>query len=89
MLTLADLFFREQADQDDREIEKLHQAAVQGDLRKKKRNHGVGMDDSDDNSDDDEKNRRIRRGMHKKPRVDRNNIKDLGRCHLAPNHKFL
>lgn len=80
--------FREHADQDDREIEKLHQAAIQGDLRKKKRNHGVGLDESDDNSDDEEKNRRIRRGMNKKPKIDRDNIRDLGQCYWTPDHKL-
>ena len=70
--------FREHAGQDDLEIEKLHQAAIQGELRRKKRHHGVGMDDSDDESGEDERNRRIRRGMHKKPKIDRDNIKDLG-----------
>jgi mediator of replication checkpoint protein 1 len=80
--------FREHADQDDREIQKLHQAAIQGDLRKKKRNHGVGLDDSDDDSDDEEKNRRIRRGMNKKPKIDRDNIRDLGQCYLTLGHKF-
>lgn len=70
--------FREHIEEDDLEIEKLHQAAIQGELRRKKRHHGVGMDDSDDESDEDERNRRIRRGMHKKPKIDRDNIKDLG-----------
>lgn len=73
---------REQEEQDDREIEKLHQAAIQGELRKKKRHHGVGMNDSDDDSDEDDENRRIRRGMHKRQKIDRDNIKELGLCRV-------
>lgn len=69
---------REQAEADDAEIEKLHQAAVQGELRKKRRNNALGLDDSDDDSDEDEKNKRIRRKMHKKQKIDRDNIKELG-----------
>jgi hypothetical protein len=26
--------------------------------------------------------------MHKKPKIDRDNIKDLGQCRETPNHKF-
>jgi len=51
---------------------------VQGELRKKRRNRGIGMEDSGDDSDEDEANRRIRRGMHKKQKIDRDNIKELG-----------
>lgn len=60
----------------------MHQAAVHGELRKKKRNHGVGMDDSDDDSDEDERNRRIRRGMNKKQKIDRDDINALGKYRL-------
>ncbi|KAF8076056.1 MRC1-like domain-containing protein [Lyophyllum atratum] len=70
--------YKEQEDLDDLELEKLHQAAVQGQLRKRRRNRGFGMEDSDDDSDEDEANRRIRRGMHKKQKIDRDNIKELG-----------
>lgn len=71
-------FNREQEDEQDKEIEKLHQAAIQGELRRKKRHRGVGMNDSDDDSDEDEKNRRIRRQMNKRRKIDRANIKALG-----------
>ncbi|KAG5654679.1 hypothetical protein H0H81_009928 [Sphagnurus paluster] len=69
--------FKEQAEADDRELEKLHQAAIQGELRKKRRNRGVDMEDSDEDSED-EANKRIRRNMHKKQKIDRDNIKELG-----------
>jgi mediator of replication checkpoint protein 1 len=51
---------------------------VRGELRRKKRHHGVGMDDSEDESDDEEQRaRRARRAM-KKARVDRDDVKALG-----------
>ncbi|KAF8665746.1 hypothetical protein AX16_000194 [Volvariella volvacea WC 439] len=70
--------FKEQEEQEDQEIEKLHQAAVHGELRRKRRNNGLGLDDSDDDSDEDERNRRIRSKMYKKQKIDRDNIKALG-----------
>ncbi|KIL68216.1 hypothetical protein M378DRAFT_158756 [Amanita muscaria Koide BX008] len=69
--------FKEHADHDDQELEKLHQAAVHGELRRKRRNRGIGLDDSDEESDEDERNRRIRRKMSKRQRIDRDNIKAL------------
>ena len=62
----------------DQEMEKLHQAAVQGELRRKRRNRGVGLDDSDEESDEDERARKIRRKMNKSQRIDRDDIKALG-----------
>ncbi|PFH52595.1 hypothetical protein AMATHDRAFT_1995 [Amanita thiersii Skay4041] len=69
--------YMEHEKDDDEELEKLHQAAVQGELRRKRRNHGIGLDDSDDESDEDERNRRIRHRMAKRQRIDRDNIKAL------------
>ncbi|KAG5644947.1 hypothetical protein DXG03_007412 [Asterophora parasitica] len=69
--------YKEQEQADDLELEKLHQAAVHGEFRKKRRKGGIDMDDSDDDSED-ETNRRIRQNMHKKQRIDRDNIKALG-----------
>lgn len=71
-------FDREQEEEHDKEIERLHQAAIQGELRRKKRHHGVGINDSDDDSDEDERNRHIRRQMNKRRKIDRANIKALG-----------
>ncbi|KAG6831871.1 hypothetical protein H0H92_006988 [Tricholoma furcatifolium] len=67
--------YQEHEQKDDEELEKLHQAAVQGELRKKRRNRGLGMDDSDDDSEDDYHNRRIRQGMYKKQKIERDDIK--------------
>ncbi|KAF7301531.1 MRC1 domain-containing protein [Mycena indigotica] len=68
--------FQEHQHQDDLEIEKLHQAAVHGQLRKKRR-IGVGLDDSDDDDDiEDFRAKRMRRGMGE-VRIDRGDIKDL------------
>jgi len=61
----------------DQEMQKLHQAAVQGDLRRKRRNRGIGLDDSDEESDEDERARKIRRKMNKSQRIERDNIKAL------------
>ncbi|KAG6877843.1 hypothetical protein C0993_003216 [Termitomyces sp. T159_Od127] len=70
--------FQEHEKEDDESLQKLHEAAVQGELRQKRKNRGLGVEDSDDESDEDERNRRIRRQMHKKQRIDRSNIKELG-----------
>ncbi|KAF8803773.1 hypothetical protein BYT27DRAFT_7302755 [Phlegmacium glaucopus] len=67
--------FKEQEDEQDKEIEKLHLAAIQGELRLK-RNRGVGVDDSDEESDNEE-NERARRAMKKLRTTDRGDIKDL------------
>ncbi|KAJ6510156.1 hypothetical protein C8R47DRAFT_1096888 [Mycena vitilis] len=56
--------FQEHAHEDDLANEKLQQAVVQGELRKKRRNRGLGLDDSDDeDSEDENRARKIRRGM--------------------------
>ncbi|KAG6901551.1 hypothetical protein C0995_010661 [Termitomyces sp. Mi166 len=70
--------FQEHEKEDDEALQKLHEAAVQGELRKKRKNGRLGLDDSDDESDEDDHNRRIRRQMHKKQRIERSNIKELG-----------
>lgn len=78
LVAVLKLLSREQEEIADQDLEKLHQAAIQGKFRERKRNHGVGMDDSDEDSDEDERNARIRRGMHKKQKIERANIKELG-----------
>lgn len=65
-------------EREDQELERLHQAAAQGELRRKRRNRGIGLDDSDEEGDEDERARRIRRKMNKSQRIDRGDIKDLG-----------
>lgn len=70
---------REQIQQDDQAAEKLHLAAVHGELRVRKRNRGLGLEDSDDEEESDEEhNRRIRQNIHKRSRIDRDDIKSLG-----------
>ncbi|TFK43271.1 hypothetical protein BDQ12DRAFT_661965 [Crucibulum laeve] len=68
--------FKEHELQDDAALEKLHQAAIQGELRKKRKHNGIDLGDSDEDSDEEERNRRIRNKM-KKPRVDRDTIRSL------------
>lgn len=66
---------REHIEEDDKKLEELHQAAVQGQLRRK-RNRGVGIDDGDDSDEDD--NERARRAMKRARKSDRTDIKGLG-----------
>lgn len=72
--------YREHQEIDDRNLEKLHKDAVEGKLRVKRRNRGVGMDSSDDEDEDEEDRlRRIREKMHsKKRRIDGDNLEELG-----------
>ncbi|OJA13418.1 hypothetical protein AZE42_05784 [Rhizopogon vesiculosus] len=65
--------FREHEEEDDKKVEKLHQDAIQGKLRVKRRDRGIGFDDDSDNDEEDEHNRRIRRGMNKKRKIDGRN----------------
>ncbi|KAJ7755615.1 hypothetical protein DFH07DRAFT_940774 [Mycena maculata] len=61
--------FQEHAHEDDLENEKLQQAVVQGELRKKRRNRGLGLDDSDEEDEEDEmRARKMRRGLNA-PRI--------------------
>jgi mediator of replication checkpoint protein 1 len=55
----------------------LQQAVVQGDLRKKRRNRGLGLDDSDDEEEEDMRARKMRRGLNE-PRIDNDDVKELG-----------
>ncbi|KAG0699868.1 MRC1-like domain-containing protein [Suillus ampliporus] len=71
--------FREHEEEDDKKLEKLHQDAVVGKLRMKRRDRGIGFDDDSDDEDEDENNRRIRRGMNKKRKIDGDTLEDLGR----------
>ncbi|KAG6875568.1 hypothetical protein C0992_003289 [Termitomyces sp. T32_za158] len=70
--------YKEHEKEDDEALHKLHEAVTHGEMRKKRKNRGLGMEDSDDESDEDERSRRIRHQMHKKQRIDRSNIKELG-----------
>ncbi|KAF7331788.1 MRC1 domain-containing protein [Mycena kentingensis (nom. inval.)] len=68
--------YQEQQHEDDLALERLHQAATKGELRKKRR-LGMGLDDSDDDDDEEDyRNKRMRRGLHE-PRIERGNIKAL------------
>ncbi|KAG5349503.1 hypothetical protein C0989_003379 [Termitomyces sp. Mn162] len=68
--------FQEHGKDDDETLQKLHEAAIKGELRKKRKNRGF-MNDSDDESDEDERDKQIRRQIHKKQRIDRASIKEL------------
>ncbi|KAJ7283474.1 hypothetical protein C8J57DRAFT_1292655 [Mycena rebaudengoi] len=68
----------EHAQEDDLKNEMLQQAVVQGDLRKKRRNRGLGLDDSDDEEEEDMRARKMRRGLNE-PRIDNDDIKELAK----------
>ncbi|KAJ6539028.1 hypothetical protein B0H19DRAFT_1269396 [Mycena capillaripes] len=57
--------FQEHAHEDDLANEKIHQAVVQGHVRNKRRNRGLGLEDSDEEDSEDEfRARKMRRGFH-------------------------
>jgi MRC1-like domain len=74
------LFHREQAEEADQKLEKIHMAVVQGEHRKRQR--GVGVDDSDEESEDGD-NSKARRAMKKLKMIERGDIKDLGMSFLC------
>ncbi|KAK7470980.1 hypothetical protein VKT23_002394 [Stygiomarasmius scandens] len=67
--------YQQDVEKDDAELEKLHTRAIQGEIRRNKRNRGVGVDDSDDEDEEDAENRRRRRKMN--DRFDRTDIEAL------------
>ncbi|KAF4574667.1 hypothetical protein EYR36_006017 [Pleurotus pulmonarius] len=69
--------FQEHVLEDDEKLQKLHQDAVDGKLRNKRRNR-IDLDGSDDESDEDAD--AIRRRLHKRPKTDRNDIQALGKA---------
>jgi mediator of replication checkpoint protein 1 len=70
---------REHEDEDDKKLEKLHQDAIDGKFRIKRRDRGIGFDEDSDDDEEDENNRRIRRGMNKKRKIDGDTLEDLGK----------
>lgn len=71
--------YSEHLQEDDLRNETLHMKAINGEIRRNKRNRGVGMNDSDDDDEEDEeRNRKIRRGMNKDSKIDRDDINALG-----------
>ncbi|KAH7888042.1 hypothetical protein F5I97DRAFT_944152 [Phlebopus sp. FC_14] len=72
--------FREHQEEDDRLLQKVHQDAVEGKFRVKRRDRGVGFEDDSEENDDDYEARRIRQRMHKKRKIDGDDLEALGRC---------
>ncbi|KAH7914378.1 MRC1-like domain-containing protein [Hygrophoropsis aurantiaca] len=70
--------FREHEEEEDKKLEKLHQDAVEGKLRMKRRGRGIGFEDDSDDEDEDERNRRIRNRMYKKRKIAGDNLEALG-----------
>ncbi|KAI0776041.1 hypothetical protein BD413DRAFT_469485 [Trametes elegans] len=79
--TLAENAVREKArehlEADDKALEQLHMDAARGKLREKRKNRGLGLDDSDDEESDEEA-RRIRAKI-KKQRRDNDSIAALAK----------
>ena len=76
--------YREHREQDDLQNERIHRDAVEGKLRLKRRNRGLDLDDSEEeDEDDDERASRIRRRMHKRRRIDGDDLEALGWCALS------
>ncbi|KIJ70449.1 hypothetical protein HYDPIDRAFT_78205 [Hydnomerulius pinastri MD-312] len=69
--------FREHEEEDDQRLEKLHQDAIEGKFRMKRRDRGVGFEDDSDDDDDDEA-RRIRQRMYKKRKIEGDDLEALG-----------
>jgi mediator of replication checkpoint protein 1 len=81
--------YREQLVQDDQELEKIHRDAVEGKLRTKRRNRGIGLDDSDDDDDDDDDfARSIRSRIRKKRKIEGDSLEALGIYSQFP-YRFL
>src|SRR5262245_25438270 len=72
------IIHREHLEQDDQEVEKLHKDVIEGKLRIKRRNRGIGLDDSDEDDEDDDAARSIRKQMNKKRKIDGDNLDALG-----------
>ncbi|KIM45915.1 hypothetical protein M413DRAFT_297297 [Hebeloma cylindrosporum] len=66
--------FMEQAEEADKKLQQMHMEVVQGEHRKRQR--GVGVDDSDEESEDGDNSKALR--AMKKSKIERGDIKDLG-----------
>ncbi|KAF5369809.1 hypothetical protein D9758_001353 [Tetrapyrgos nigripes] len=72
--------YQADVEKDDAELQKYHERATRGELRKKRKNR-VGVDDSDD-EDEDAENRARRRGMNKW--MNRKDRQDIEALHKQP-----
>lgn len=73
------LVCREQLEQDDQAVEKLHQNAIQGKLRMARRNRGVGFEDEDSDEEDDDAARARRRMQRQKRNVQGDSLDEIGK----------
>jgi mediator of replication checkpoint protein 1 len=69
---------REHLEEEDEKLQKLHQDAIEGKYRTKRRDRGVGFDESDSEGEDDT-NRRIRQKIAKKRRINDDTLDALGK----------
>ena len=68
---------REHEEEDDQRLQKLHQEAIEGKFRMKRRDRGVGFEDESDEDDDDDA-RRIRERIRKKRKIEGDSLEALG-----------
>lgn len=66
---------------DDQALQKLHQDAIEGKMRHKRRAGGLNVDDDSSDEDEDEQAKRIRRKIAKKRKIDGDNLEELGECY--------
>lgn len=70
---------REHEEQDDAKIAKVVHDVVQGRMRTKRRNRGLGMEDSDSEEEDEEARMLRRKSMNKKRRIEGDKLEDLAK----------
>ncbi|KAG9317178.1 hypothetical protein JVU11DRAFT_1371 [Chiua virens] len=68
--------YREHEEQDDERLQKLHQDAIEGKLRMKRRGLGVDLEDNSDEDEDDD--HRIRQRIYKKRKIEGDTLEALG-----------
>jgi mediator of replication checkpoint protein 1 len=69
---------REHLAEDDKALEKLHQDAIEGKFRIKRKHGDVGLSDDSDEDEDDDRARAIRLSMLKKQKMDDATLEALG-----------
>ncbi|KAH9947256.1 MRC1-like domain-containing protein [Amylocystis lapponica] len=70
---------QEHLQMDDAKLEKIHRDAVEGKLRVKRRDRGIGFEDSDSETDDEDA-KRLRRGIvSKKRKIDGDSLEQLAK----------
>lgn len=64
-------------EEDDERLQKLHQDAIEGKFRMKRRDRGIAIE-YDSEEDEDDNARRIRKRMYKKRKIEGDSLEALG-----------